>query len=344
MGNRGMIDKFSCLKKSLIIAEAGVNHNGNLDLALKLCDAAKASGADVVKFQTWITEMIITKEVAQADYQKNNTGKQESQYEMLKRLELSFDDFRTIKKHCDDIGIVFCSTADDLESLNFLVELGMPFIKVGSGDIGNVSFLREIGRKGLPIILSTGMSSLGDVEDSLEALQAGGAQDIALLHCTTSYPCPYDQVNLNAMLTLKNEFHIPVGYSDHTMGSEISVAAVTLGAKFIEKHFTLDRNMSGPDHLASTEPEEFRQMVEMIRNVENALGDGNKKPTKEENSIKRVVTKRIVAKKDINVGEEFSDSNICTKRSMVGALSRDWDRVVGKKASKNYKVDEGICL
>lgn len=238
-------------EKCLIIAEAGVNHNGELDLALKLCDAAKEAGADVVKFQTWKTEKIITQNVSQAEYQVTNTGIEETQYEMLKKLELSYDDFRKIKKHCDEIGILFSSTADEEESLDFLIELGIPFIKIGSGDIGNIPYLRYIGRKKMPIILSTGMSSLADVDSSINALREGGATDISILHCTTNYPCPYEDVNLRAMLTLQDAFHLPVGYSDHTMGKDVAISAVTLGASIIEKHFTLDCHMEGPDHAAS---------------------------------------------------------------------------------------------
>ena len=330
------------MSKTLIIAEAGVNHNGRLDLALQLCDATKASGADVVKFQTWQTEKIITHSVMQADYQARNTGKTESQFDMLKRLELSYDDFAQVKQHCDEIGIQFASTADEAESLDFLVRLGVPFLKVGSGDIGNVSFLREIGSKHLPVLLSTGMSSLADVDISLQALREGGATDITVLHCTTNYPCPYEDVNLRAMLTLRDAFHLPVGYSDHTMGPEVSTAAVALGAQVIEKHFTLDQNLPGPDHVASTEPEAFRNMVEAIRHVEACLGDGIKQPTTAEQQIAKVVTKRLVAAKPIKAGEIFSAQNVCVKRSNAGALCRDWDKVIGKRATRDYQVDEGI--
>ena len=248
-------------ERCLIIAEAGVNHNGQLDLALQLCDEAKKAGADVVKFQTWKTENLITRNVAQAEYQTQNTGREESQFDMLKKLELSYDDFRIIKKHCDETGILFSSTADEPESLDFLLELGIPFIKVGSGDIGNISYLRYIGSKKKPVILSTGMSTLGDVELSINALRDGGAEDITVLHCTTNYPCPYDNVNLKAMLTLRDAFHLPVGYSDHTVGRDVAVGAVALGAVVVEKHFTLDTGMEGPDHAASTNPKDFSDMV-----------------------------------------------------------------------------------
>ncbi len=328
--------------KCLIIAEAGVNHNGKLDLALRLCDAAKEAGADVVKFQTWKTENLITRNVDQADYQKNNTGKTESQFDMLKKLELSHSDFKVIKQHCDKIGILFASTADEPESLDFLIDLGIPFIKVGSGDIGNVSFLRYIGSKHKPVILSTGMSNLDDVEFSIKALRQGGAEDITLLHCTTNYPCPYEDVNLRAMLTLKDTFNLPIGYSDHTIGRDIAVAAVSLGATIIEKHFTLDCQMEGPDHLASTEPKDFADLVNGIRIVENGLGTGIKEPTYAEKQISKVVTKRIVAKREIKKGEPFTLDNLCVKRNNIGMLAKKWDTVFGQIAQKDYIIDEGI--
>lgn len=331
-------------EKCLIIAEAGVNHNGNLETALKLCDSVKESGADVIKFQTWKTENIITRNVDQAEYQKDNTGKEESQFDMLKRLELPYDDFRKIKDYCDKIGLVFSSTADDEESLDFLLELGIPFIKVGSGDIGNVSYLRYIGSKNLPVILSTGMSTLEEVEISINALRDGGAKEITLLHCTTSYPCPMKDVNLRAMLTLKEKFGLRVGYSDHTLGDEVAIAALSLGAKVIEKHYTLDRNMEGPDHLASTEPDEFARLVERIRNIEMALGTGEKKPTDNEKDISKVVTKRIVAKRKISKGEKLTADNLTIKRNNIGRLASEWDEVIGKNADKDYVEDEGICL
>ena len=331
-------------EKCLIIAEAGVNHNGRLDLALELCDAAKKTGADVVKYQTWKTEKIITQNVSQAEYQVANTGIEETQYEMLKKLELSYDDFKKIKVHCDEIGILFSSTADDEESLDFLIELGIPFIKIGSGDIGNIPYLRYIGSKKMPIVLSTGMSSLADVDNSINALREGGATDISILHCTTNYPCPYEDVNLRAMLTLKEAFHLPVGYSDHTMGKDVAISAVTLGANIIEKHFTLDCSMEGPDHAASTEPTEFAELVKSIRRVESFLGDGIKRATIAEKEISKVVTKRIVASKVIECGEVFSENNLCVKRNDVGMKASQWDFVINRVANKKYAVDEGIII
>lgn len=325
-----------------IIAEAGVNHNGDVQIAKQLCLAAKNAGADAVKFQTWITDNIITKSVKQADYQTENTGKDESQYDMLKKLELTFDEFREIKEYCEEIGIEFASTADDEESLDFLVDLGIPFIKVGSGDVGNISYLRYIGSKKRPVILSTGMSTLADVEVSLKALREGGATDIKLLHCTTNYPCPFDSVNLKAMDTLHNAFGLEVGYSDHTVGIEVPVSAVARGAIIIEKHFTLDCNMEGPDHLASTEPKEFKKMVDSIRNIEKALGTGVKQPTEAEKDISKVVLKRIVAKQMIHEGETINEKSICVKRNEKGLPASAWDIIIGTKARRTFDADEGI--
>lgn len=330
--------------RCLIIAEAGVNHNGHVDFALKLCDEAKKAGADVIKFQTWKTEKLITRNVRQAEYQIQNTRRQESQFDMLKKLELSYSDFQKIKQYCDKIGILFASTADEPESLDFLVGLGIPFIKVGSGDIGNVSYLRYMGTKHLPIILSTGMSTLADVDVSINALKEGGAKDITVLHCTTNYPCPYEDVNLKAMLTLRDAFHLPIGYSDHTKGNEVALSAVALGASIIEKHFTLNCNMEGPDHAASTEPQTFASLVKAIRNVELCLGTGIKEPTIAERKISEVVTKRIVAKRLIKEGETLSDNNICVKRSDIGTLARQWDLIIGRTVERPYQIDEGIQL
>lgn len=330
--------------RCLVIAEAGVNHNGDINLAYKLCDVAKEAGADVVKFQTWKTETIITSNVAQAEYQQENTGVSESQFDMLKRLELSQDEFRKIKEYCDAIGIIFASTADDAESLDFLISLGIPFIKVGSGEIGNISYLRYIGSKKIPVILSTGMSSLADIDISLQALRKGGATDITLLHCTTSYPCTFDNVNLNAMNTIRDAFKLPVGYSDHTLGNTVATAAVAMGAKVIEKHFTLDKNLEGPDHKASSDPKEFALLVREIRNIEAAMGDGKKEATKVEKEIAKVVLKRIVAKRNIKKGHIISEDDICVKRNDAGLACNKWDIVIGTKARKNYNIDEGIEL
>ena len=329
-------------KKCLIIAEAGVNHNGSVETAKELCLAAKKAGADVVKFQTWITERIITHDVKQADYQVNNTGNSQSQFDMLKALELSFDSFRKIKKYCDEIGIQFASTADEMESLDFLIELGIPFIKIGSGELSNIPFLRYCGTRKLPIILSTGMGTLSDVETALGALEYREKNDITILHCTTNYPCPFEKVNLKAMNTLKTAFGYEVGYSDHTQGIEVPIAAIAMGATVIEKHFTLDRNMTGPDHIASTEPEEFKRMVDAIRNIECALGDGIKQPVDTEMEIAKVVLKRIVANRFIPAGKTILEEDLCVKRSVNGLPATAWDDLIGTKAKRDFNINEGI--
>ncbi len=327
-----------------IIAEAGVNHNGKLDLALKLCDAAKEAGVDAVKFQTWKTENIVTAQARQAVYQNENTGKEESQYDMLKNLELSYDYFRTIQDYCKKIGIDFLSTPDEEESLEFLVSLGLPFIKVGSGEVTNIPYLRKIGACKMPVILSTGMSNIGQVATAYDTLSQAGAKEVSLLHCTTNYPCPMDEVNLKAMVTLRDAFKCHVGYSDHTMGTEVPVAAVALGAEIIEKHFTLDRTMEGPDHKASLEPAELKLMVQQIRNIEAALGDGIKRPNKSEAENAKVVQKSILAKRTIKKGEVLSEENLVAKRAGAGISSVHWDVVVGTKALQDYDVDEPIKL
>lgn len=327
-----------------IIAEAGVNHNGKLDLALKLCDAAKEAGVDAVKFQTWKTENIVTAQARQAAYQTENTGKEGSQYDMLKNLELSYDHFRTIQNYCKKIGIDFLSTPDEEESLEFLVSLGLPFIKVGSGEVTNIPYLRKIGACKMPVILSTGMSNIGQVATAYDTLLQAGAKEVSLLHCTTNYPCPMDEVNLKAMLTLREAFKCHVGYSDHTMGTEVPVAAVALGAEIIEKHFTLDRTMEGPDHKASLEPAELKLMVKQIRNIEAALGDGVKRPNKSEAENAKVVQKSILARVPIKKGEVLSEENLVAKRAGAGISSVHWDVVVGTKALQDYDIDEPIKL
>ena len=329
-----------------IIAEAGVNHNGKLDLALKLCDAAKEAGVDCVKFQTWKTENIVTQSAAMADYQKENIQTEtESQYEMLKRLELSYEHFEYIKQYCEKIGIDFLSTPDEEESLDFLMtRLNLPLVKIGSGEVTNIPYLRKIASYGRSIILSTGMSQLAQVATAYDTLIAAGAPSISLLHCTTNYPCPMDEVNLRAMQTLKEAFKCKVGYSDHTMGIEVPIAAVAMGAEIIEKHFTLDRSMDGPDHKASLEPTELKQMVQSIRNIEKALGDGIKRPNKSEEANAKVVQKSILAKRPIRRGELLSEDNLTTKRAGSGISSVYWDLVIGTYAHFDYNVDEPIRL
>lgn len=329
-----------------IIAEAGVNHNGQLDLALKLCDAAKKAGVDCVKFQTWQTEKIVTRKAEKATYQSENThDAEESQFDMLKKLELSYDNFRLVQEHCHKIGIDFLSTPDEEYSLAFLMnELNLPLIKIGSGEVTNIPYLRQMASYHKPIILSTGMATLAQVATAYDTLLAAGAQSVSLLHCTTNYPCPKNEVNLRAMQTMKEAFKCQVGYSDHTMGTEIPIAAVAMGAEIIEKHFTLDRNMEGPDHKASLEPNELKYMVNCIRNIEVALGDGIKRPNKSEIEISKVVLKSIVAKVPVHKGEVLTDSNITIKRAGCGVPAAHWDMIIGTKALHDFEIDEPIKI
>lgn len=332
------------MNKVYIIAEAGVNHNGRLDLALKLCDAAKEAGVDAVKFQTWKTEKIVTRSAAKAVYQEENTGNEQSQYEMLKELELSYEDFDTINEYCKNIGIQFLSTPDEEDSLDFLCSLNLPFIKIGSGEVTNIPYLRVIGSRHQKVIISTGMSTLADVEKAYNTLLESGAKEVALLHCTTNYPCPYDEVNLKAMQTMKAAFKCQVGYSDHTMGIEVPIAAVAMGAEIIEKHFTLDKNMEGPDHKASLDPNELKEMVTSIRNIEKALGDGIKRPNASEQKNAEVVLKRVIAKGTIRKGDILGEDNLALLRSSEGIPAKYWDLIAGKPAKRDYKEDEPIDL
>ena len=329
-----------------IIAEAGVNHNGQLDLALKLCDAAKEAGVDCVKFQTWQTEKIVTRKAEKATYQSENTNNaEESQFDMLKKLELSYEDFRLVQEHCNKIGIDFLSTPDEEYSLAFLMnELHLPLIKIGSGEVTNIPYLRQMASYHKPIILSTGMATLAQVAMAYDTLIAAGAPMVSLLHCTTNYPCPKNEVNLRAMQTMKEAFKCTVGYSDHTMGTEIPIAAVAIGAEIIEKHFTLDRSMDGPDHKASLEPHELKYMVDCIRNIEVALGDGIKRPNPSEVEISKVVLKSIVAKVPINKGETLTANNMTIKRAGSGIPAAHWDMIVGTKALHDYDIDEPIKI
>lgn len=329
-----------------IIAEAGVNHNGQLDLALKLCDAAKEAGVDCVKFQTWQTEKIVTRKAEKATYQSENTNDaEESQFDMLKKLELSYEDFRLVQEHCNKIGIDFLSTPDEEYSLAFLMnELHLPLIKIGSGEVTNIPYLRQMVSYHKPIILSTGMATLAQVAMAYDTLIAAGAPMVSLLHCTTNYPCPKNEVNLRAMQTMKEAFKCTVGYSDHTMGTEIPIAAVAMGAEIIEKHFTLDRSMDGPDHKASLEPHELKYMVDCIRNIEVALGDGIKRPNPSEVEISKVVLKSIVAKVPINKGETLTANNMTIKRAGSGIPAAHWDMIVGTKALHDYDIDEPIKI
>ena len=327
-----------------IIAEAGVNHNGNLDIAKEMVLEAKKAGTDAVKFQTGKSERVISKFAQKADYQKETTGDNESQLDMVRKLELSFEDFAELKRHCDKVGIIFVSTPFDLESIVFLNELGMRIFKVPSGEITNLPYLIKIAKLGREVIMSTGMSYLTEVELAVNILREYGTNNIALLHCTTEYPAPCKDVNLRAILTLKKKFHLPVGYSDHTKGIEISIAAAAMGASVIEKHFTLDRNMEGPDHRASLEPHELKDMVSAIRNVEAAFGNGEKKPAESEEKNIAVARKSIVANRKIKRGEVFSEENLTTKRPGNGISPMQWFEVLGKTAVKDFEEDELIVL
>jgi N-acetylneuraminate synthase/N,N'-diacetyllegionaminate synthase len=334
------------MDRVLIIAEAGVNHNGNVELARNLISTAKDCGADIVKFQTWITEELVVKDAPKASYQIVNDASG-SQYEMLKKLELSFNDFKGLKKYADDIGIDFLSTPDEEKSLNFLVdELGMQIIKVGSGDVSNIPFLAKIGKKRLPVIMSTGMSYLGEVEKAYFTLIENGAPEVTILHCTSNYPASYPSVNLNAMITIRDALKTKIGYSDHTIGIEISIAAVALGARIIEKHFTLDKSLQGPDHKSSMNPDEFKLLVKKIRNVEAAIsGDGKKIPTKEESEIKNIVQKGIYFNDSINAGAVITIDSLCFKRPVGNAISAaDFTFIVGKTLKRDVKKGEIVTL
>ncbi len=325
-----------------IIAEAGVNHNGKLDIALRLIDAAKQAGCDAVKFQTFKAENLVTKQAAMAEYQKNNIGAAFDQYTMLKSLELSEDDFLFIKKYCISKNIKFLSTPFDFESADFLNRLGIDVFKISSGDVNNYPFLKHIAGFGKEIILSTGMCSLDEVGDAVGWIRVEGNEHISLLHCTTDYPTAYTDVNLRAMLKMKETYKLTTGYSDHTQGIEVSIAAVAMGAEIIEKHFTLDKNMEGPDHKASLSPEELTEMVRCIRNVELSIGSGEKCMTEKEALNKKVVRKSIVAKADIYPGDELTSDVLTVKRPGEGIEPKLWDLIIGKRAKVLIKKDSLI--
>ncbi len=325
-----------------IIAEAGVNHNGNLELARQMVAAAAEAGADYIKFQTFIPEKLVSASAQKADYQKQNTGEQESQLDMLRRLALPQEDFWELKECCRQQGIGFLSTPFDLDSIAFLKTLGMDFWKLPSGEITNLPYLVKIAGTGRPIVMSTGMCELEEVRQAISCLESHGAGQITLLHCNTEYPTPMEDVNLKAMLTLAEAFHLPVGYSDHTRGIEIPVAAAAMGATVIEKHFTLDRKLEGPDHKASLEPQELKGMVSFIRNVEMAMGTGEKRPSESERKNIKVARKSIVAKRPIKKGETFSEENLTVKRPGTGISPMRWFEFLGKEAERDYAEDEMI--
>jgi N,N'-diacetyllegionaminate synthase len=332
--------------RTLIIAEAGVNHNGDLGLAMQLIDAAAEAGASLVKFQTFSAERQVTPTATKADYQNQTTLSNETQHEMLRRLELTEEMHHELIAHCTTRNIGFFSTGFDVESVDLLLSLGQKHFKIPSGEITNLPYLRHVGQLGKAVILSTGMSTLGDIESALDVLeQAGTARaQITVLHCTTEYPTPMNEVNLRAMQSIQAAFGVAVGYSDHTLGIEVAIAAVAMGATVIEKHFTLDRNLPGPDHKASLEPEELKAMVAAIRNIEVALGDGIKRITSSEARNKTVVRKSLVASETIKAGEAFSAQNITAKRPGTGISPMRWDEVKGLVASRDFVVDELIKL
>ncbi len=326
--------------KVFIIAEAGVNHNGSLDLAYQLIDVAKDTGADAVKFQTFKAENMASKFADKAKYQKKTTGSDKSQLEMIKELEISFADFVKLKKYCDKKGIMFLSTPFDHQSIDFLYNL-VDIYKIPSGEIINFPYLKHIAAKNKSIIMSTGMANLGEIEEAINTIREINSETkISLLHCTTNYPTPYEEVNLKAMQTLAAAFQLPVGYSDHTLGIEVPVAAVAMGAKIIEKHFTLDKNLPGPDHKASLEPDELKEMVKAIRNIEKALGDGIKKPNISEIEIMKVARRSLIATRDIRAGEVIKESDIAIKRPGTGILPKFKEVVIGMKLANDIRQDE----
>lgn len=332
------------MKRTFIIAEAGVNHNGKVDLALQLVDKAVEAGADCVKFQTFITENEMVRDAEKAEYQKDSTGDTETEFEMVKKLELSFEEFRQIKAYCEQKNILFLSTPFDLDSIDFLESLDIFCWKIPSGEITNLPYLKRIAETKRDIIMSTGMCELDEIRQAVRILKENGAGKITLLHCNTEYPTPYEDVNLQAMDTLHKEFQLEIGYSDHTPGIEVPIAAVARGATVIEKHFTLDRNMEGPDHKASLEPHELNKMIISIRNIEKALGDGEKKPSNSERKNISVARKSIVAKKAIRKGEQFTEENLAVKRPGTGINPMRWNEIVGLYAKKDYVEDEQISL
>ncbi|MFR7985659.1 MAG: N-acetylneuraminate synthase [Clostridia bacterium] len=331
------------MPKVLIIAEAGVNHNGSLEVAKQMVDAAKECGADIIKFQTSKLDALVSKFAPMAEYQKKNTQKNESQKEMLKSLALDFDEFTALARYCREREIEFLSTPFDIDSVRFLEPL-VRLWKIPSGEITNLPYLLEVARTGKDVILSTGMSDIEEVREAFEVLRKNGAGNVTLLHCTTQYPTDFSDVNLRAMLTLRKQFQVKTGYSDHTRGIEIPIAAVALGASVIEKHFTLSRDMEGPDHKASLEPDELKQMIISIRNVEQAMGDGDKQPVPSELGNIIVARKSIVALKDIKKGELFTEENITTKRPGNGISPMRWFDILGTKACRDFREDELIEL
>ncbi|MBE6087267.1 MAG: N-acetylneuraminate synthase [Clostridium beijerinckii] len=331
-------------RRTFIIAEAGVNHNGDISIAKRLIDVAVDAQVDAVKFQTFKSEKLVNRDAKKAEYQKSATSSEESQFDMLKKLELDKETHKILIEYCKHKNIMFLSTAFDLESIDLLNDLNMPIFKIPSGEITNYPYLRKIGFLHKKVILSSGMSTIDEIEDAINVLKENGTNDISVLHCNTEYPTPMEDVNLNAMNTIKNELNVEVGYSDHTLGIEVPIAAVAMGASIIEKHFTLDKNMIGPDHKASLDPEELKKMVEGIRNIESALGSSNKSISKSESKNLNIVRKSIVANKSIKKGEIFTEENLTCKRPGNGISPMRWNEVLGQKAIKDFQEDEMIKL
>ena len=333
------------MNRTLIIAEAGVNHNGSLELAKQLIDVAAAAGVDYVKFQTFQAEKLVSKEAKKADYQAKNIGDgDDSQYTMLKKLELDLGMHQLLIEYCQSKDIKFLSTAFDLESIDLLQDLGIDLFKIPSGEITNFPYLQKIGSLGKPVILSTGMANLGEIEAALEVLVSAGTNrdHITILHCNTEYPTPMQDVNLKAMLSIKEAFRVPVGYSDHTLGIEVPIAAVAMGAVCIEKHFTLDKHMEGPDHIASLEPQELEAMVTAIRNIEIALGDGIKRPSASEIKNKEIVRKSLHMDQNVKCGEVITPDKLIAKRPSNGISPMQWELVCGRRAAKDLPVDHQL--
>lgn len=337
IGGKKIGDKNPCF----IIAEAGINHNGDIKLAKKLIDVAKESGADAVKFQTVKAENIVTETLEVVEYQKKNIGKKETQLEMIKKFELDYNTFIDLKKYCDKKQIIFLSTPHSEDAIDFLEPL-VPAYKVASGDLTNLPFLEKIAKKRKLIILSTGMANLKEVKEAVKTIKRCGNNKIILLHCTTNYPCLLNEVNLKAMVTLKKEFDLPVGYSDHTEGIIVPIIAVSLGAWILEKHFTLDKNLPGPDHRASLEPEELKEMVKVIRKTEIVLGSLVKKPTKSEHKIKRIIRKSIIAKINIARNSVIEKDMVEIKRPDEGIPPKYFKKIIGRVSSKNIKKDQPL--
>ncbi len=333
--------EMKCENRIVIIAEAGVNHNGDIRLARKMAEEAKKAGADYIKFQTFVPGEVVTRDAKKAEYQKRER-ELPSQLEMLKGLALPFEAFTELKAYCDRLGIGFLSTPFDLKSIEFLCSLDMDYWKIPSGEITNLPYLERIGQTGKKVILSTGMSENDEICDAVRILEKGGSSEIILLHCNTAYPTPFEDVNLLAMKRMEHMFHKKTGYSDHTAGIAIPIAAAALGASVIEKHFTLDRRMEGPDHPASLEPRELAEMAREIRNVEAALGDGKKRRTSSEAHNIDAVRKSIVASKRIKAGERFTEDNLAVKRPGNGISPMEWHQIIGKRAAKDYEPDEWI--